>query len=232
MRVLGLIPARGGSRGVPRKNIRMLCGKPLLQYTTEAALRAKRLARVVLSTEDEEIAEVGRRCGVEVPFRRPEDLARDDTAMLPVVQHAVSHLEEAGDSFDAVCLLQPTHPFRCPQDIDGCIERLEQTEADSVITILTIPIAHHPEWIYLENSAGFLHLNTGHTEPIARRQDLSRAFHREGSVYLTRRDVVMKGNSLYGARLVGYLLDGKPSVDIDTEEDWEGAEALLSGRVT
>ncbi len=209
----------------------MLCGKPLIQYTTEAALRAKRLARVVLSTEDEEIAEVGRRCGVEVPFRRPEDLARDDTAMLPVVRHAVSSLEEAGDSFDAVCLLQPTHPFRRPEDIDGCIERLARTQADAVVTILTVPIAYHPDWVYLENNAGFLHLKGGHTEPIARRQDLSPAFHREGSVYVTRRDVVMEGNSLYGGRLVGYLLDGKPSVDIDTEEDWERTEALLSRRV-
>ncbi|MGH9901714.1 MAG: cytidylyltransferase domain-containing protein, partial [Pyrinomonadaceae bacterium] len=107
MRVLGLIPARGGSKGVPRKNIRALCGKPLLQYTAEAALSARSLARVILSTEDAEIADVGRRCGLEVPFVRPAELAEDTTPMLPVVQHALAQMEKDGESFDAVCLLQP-----------------------------------------------------------------------------------------------------------------------------
>src|SRR6266516_4625509 len=111
-RVLGIITARGGSKGIPRKNIRLLGAKPLLQYTAEAAFGAKRLARVILSTEDEEIADVGRQCGLEVPFLRPSALARDDTPTLPVLQHAVRALEEGGESYDAICLLQPTNPFR------------------------------------------------------------------------------------------------------------------------
>jgi len=229
-RVLGLIPARGGSRGISRKNIRILCGKPLLQYTAEVALRAKELSRVVLSTEDAEIAQVGRRCGLEVPFLRPADLARDDTPMLEVVRHALSLLEESGDRFDAVCLLQPTHPLRRAEDIDRCVERLFEIGADAVVTTMRVPTEYHPDWVYFENNEGFLSLPSGDTEPIPRRQDLSAAFHREGSVYVTRRDVVLEGNSLYGARLVGYLLDGKPCVDIDTEEDWERAEALISAR--
>src|SRR2546425_6688636 len=106
MRVLGLIPARGGSRGIPRKNVRPLVGKPLVQYTAEVALRAPGLSRVVLSTDDEEIAAVGQQCGVELPFRRPIELAGDETPTLPVVQHAVRWLEHAGDRFDAICVLQ------------------------------------------------------------------------------------------------------------------------------
>ena len=139
MNVLGLIPARGGSKGVPRKNIRQLAGKPLLAYTAEAALASSRLTRVILSTDDEEIAEVGRSCGLEVPFLRPAKLAEDTTPTLPVVQHAVQFLETRGEQFDAICLLQPTNPLRQTSDIDGCIELLESAEADTVFTMLAVP---------------------------------------------------------------------------------------------
>ena len=112
MNILGLIPARGGSKGVPRKNIKLLHGKPLLCYTAQAALEASGLYRVVLSTEDEEIAQIGKNCGLDVPFLRPAELARDNTPSLPVIQHAVCALEENGRPIDAICLLQPTSPFR------------------------------------------------------------------------------------------------------------------------
>src|SRR5207248_3052879 len=123
-RVLGLITARRGSKGLPLKNIRLLRGKPLLQYTAEAALKSRRLSEVILSTEDDEIARIGERCGLKVPFLRPEELARDDTPTLPVVKHAVKWLEDRGDRYDAICLLQPTNPLRRAEDIDGCIELL------------------------------------------------------------------------------------------------------------
>src|SRR5262249_19025072 len=139
MKVLGLIPARGGSKGVPRKNIRLLCGKPLLQYTAEAALAALRLSSFILSTEDEEIVEIGRFCGLETPFLRPSELAEDDTPMLYVVQHALRWMENNGRCFDAVCLLQPTNPLRRAEDIDACIELLEASDADAVMTILPVP---------------------------------------------------------------------------------------------
>lgn len=230
MKVLGLIPARGGSKGVPRKNIKLVAGKPLLQYTAEAALAAKLLSRVILSTEDEEIAEVGRRCGLEVPFLRPADLANDETPTLPVVQHAVSWLELRGERFDAICLLQPTNPLRGPKEIDACIELLDTADADSVVTVLPVPAEHNPHWVYFSDEQNLLRLSTGEVAPIARRQDLPRAFHREGSIYLTRRDVVMEENSLYGKRVLGYELDSARSVNIDSLEDWERATALLSQR--
>ncbi|MBA3355400.1 MAG: acylneuraminate cytidylyltransferase family protein [Pyrinomonadaceae bacterium] len=227
MRVLGLIPARGGSKGVLRKNIRLLCGKPLLQYTAEAALAAHLLSHVILSTEDDEIAEVGRRCGLNVPFLRPAELAQDDTPTLPVVQHAVQWMDARGEHFDAICLLQPTNPLRQPQVIDACIERLEQNNVDAVVTVLPVPAEYNPHWVYFKDEDGLLRLSTGEINPIPRRQSLPVAFHREGSVYVTRRNILMEQNSLCGGFLVGYPLDPEQCVNIDSLEDWERAERLL-----
>lgn len=228
MRVLGLIPARGGSKGIARKNIRLLCGKPLLQYTADAALAARHLAKLILSTEDEEIADVGRRCGLEVPFLRPAELAEDITPTLPVVVHAVRWMEEHGERFDAVCLLQPTNPLRRSDDIDECIELMGRTDADTVLTVLPVPHEYNPHWVYFLGGDGALHLSTGEGDPISRRQALPPAFHREGSVYVARRQVVMENNSLYGRRVVGYHIDSSRSVNIDGPQDWLRAEALLA----
>lgn len=229
MRVLGLIPARGGSKGVPRKNLQLVCGKPLLQYAAEAALAARHLARVILSTDDEEIAETGRRCGLGVPFLRPPELARDETPTLPVVQHAVLWLEGRGEKFDAICLLQPTNPLRTPEQIDGCIELLEASDADAVVTVLAVPEEYNPHWVYFSREDGTLRLSTGESAPIPRRQDLPAAFHRDGSVYVTRRDVIINEQSLYGRRLLGFPLEPKQSVNIDSLEDLARASALLNG---
>lgn len=231
LRVLGLIPARGGSKGVPRKNILVLCGKPLLEYTAAAAMGAQRLARVVLTTEDDEIAEVGRRCGLEVPFVRPAELARDETPMLPVVVHALQWLEDRGSRFDAVCLLQPTNPLRRSEDIDACVALLEEKKADAVVTVLPVPLEHNPHWVYLRRADGSLHLATGEAAPLGRRQDLPPAFHREGSVYVVRRDVILGQNSLYGHFLVGYEMDPRRSVNIDSFDDRLRAEKLLAAEL-
>ncbi|MGH9769646.1 MAG: cytidylyltransferase domain-containing protein [Blastocatellia bacterium] len=230
MRVLGLIPARGGSKGVPRKNIKLLYGRPLLAYTAEAALSSRLLSRVILSTDDEEIAEVGRGCGLETPFLRPAELARDETPMLPVVQHAVRFLEERGDRFDAVCLLQPTNPLRGADEIDACIQLLDDADADAVVTTLPVPAEYNPHWVYFQDSQGTLRLSTGRDAPIPRRQELPPAFHREGSVYVTRRETLMEQNCFYGSRLLGYQMKAERSINIDTAEDWSRAEILTAAR--
>lgn len=229
-RVLGLIPARGGSKGVPRKNIRPLAGKPLLAYTVEAARAAHSLARIVLSTDDEEIAEVGRRLGCEVPFLRPAELAQDATPTLPVVRHAIETLEAAGDRFDAVCILQPTTPLRRPEYIDGCIALLSDSRVDAVVTMLPVPPEHNPHWVYFQDAAGAMRLSTGEPAPIPRRQDLPPAYRREGSVYVSRRDIVMNRGTLFGDRLVGYVLDPNACVDINTIDEWETAERMVRAR--
>lgn len=227
MKVLGIITARGGSKGVPRKNIAPVAGRPLLSWTADAALRANRLSRVILSTDDEEIAAVGRSCGLEVPFMRPAELAGDATPTLPVLQHAVRFV---GDQYDAVCLLQPTNPLRNSALIDGCIELFENSHADSVVTVLPVPHEYNPHWVYWRDSAGVLSLVTGESAPVPRRQDLPPAFHREGSVYVTSTSVLMEGNSLYGRRVIGYPLQAADSVNIDSPQDLAFAEEKLARR--
>lgn len=228
MRTLILVPARGQSKGIPRKNLRLLGGRPLLEYTAETALSVSRATRRVLSTDDDEIADVGRRCGLEVPFRRPDELARDETPTLPVVQHAVRWLEAEGEIVEAICLLQPTHPLRSTEDVDACIDLLETSGADSVVSIIPVPPRYNPHWVYFRDDDGRLRISTGATEPVTRRQDLPPAFHRDGSVYVARRDVVMKQNSLYGRDLLGVLVDPARSADIDTMDDLARAERMLS----
>jgi CMP-N-acetylneuraminic acid synthetase len=207
-----------------------LRGKPLLQYTADAALAARQLARVILTTDDPEIATLGERLGLDVPFLRPAELARDDTPTLPVLQHAVRWLEEhENDTYDAICLLQPTNPLRTAMLIDACIDAMSAAQSDSLVTMLEVPPELNPHWVYFQQTDGFFRLSTGESEPIPRRQELPPAFHREGSVYLTRRDVLMMKNSLYGHKLAGYVVPADVCVNIDQESDWERAELLLNG---
>jgi len=226
LNVLGLIPARGGSKGLPRKNVRLLHGKPLLEYTVECARVTRLISRILLSTDDSEIAHLGLRLGVEVPFVRPAHLSTDSAPMLPVVQHAVRWCEDSGWRADAVCLLQPTNPFRKASDIDACIGLLEVERADSVVSVLPVPSECNPAWVYFRDSRGFLRLTNGDDNPIPRRQDLPRAYFRDGSVYVTR-TAVIEGGSLYGSRVLSYIADGTCHVNIDTPEDWARAERLL-----
>lgn len=227
MRVLGLVPARGGSRGIPRKNMRSLGGRPLLAYTADAALSANRLARVVLSTDDSEIAAIGLELGLEVPFMRPAELATDDTPTLPVIQHALDVLAASGDRYDAVCLLQPTTPFRPAGAVDGCVELLETSGADTVISVRAIPSHMHPQWAFIAGADGYLNLASGTGSPPPRRQLLPPAYHRDGAVYVVRRGTLESG-TLFGPRVAGCVLTGAPAVNIDETEDWDRAERWLS----
>jgi CMP-N,N'-diacetyllegionaminic acid synthase len=227
MKVLGLIPARGGSKGVPRKNIRLLDGKPLLAYTAECALKCEKLTRVILSTEDYEIAEIGISYGLDVPFKRPAELAEDSTPTLKVVQHAIQTLGEVGEKFDAVCLLQPTNPLRRSEDVDACINLFAQGNADCVVSVLPVPHEYNPKWVFWKNLDGKLSLSTGDTEVIPRRQDLPAAFHRDGSIYVTGCETIMNENSLYGNNILGYEILPEFSSNIDTEEDWIAIEKRI-----
>ena len=232
MKVLGLITARGGSKGVPRKNIRLLNGRPLLWYTAEAGSKAKSLSRLILSTEDEEIADVGRKLGLDVPFMRPAELAQDTTPSLPVIKYSLIELQARGESFDAVCLLQPTNPFRRSDDIDACVNLLIDSGADSVISVLPVPHEYNPKWVYWRDHLGELSLCTGDAEPVSRRQDLPSAFHRDGSVYVTRSTCVIEGDSLYGNRTIGYQMSPEYSSNIDTLDDWLSVENRIASLAT
>lgn len=230
MDVLGVVPARGGSKGVPGKNIKEVAGRPLLAYTARAIQEATLLTRVVLSTEDPAIADVGRRWGLDVPFLRPRELAEDDTPTLPVLQHAVRWFAERDERFDAVCLLQPTTPMRTGADIDACIELLESTGADSVLSVLPLPAKYNPHWVFFVDEDGGLTLSTGERAPIPRRQDLPPAYHRDGAIYVTRCAVLMDRDSLLGDRIIPYHMDPERTVNIDLPGDLTRAEALLAER--
>ena len=227
MRVLGLIPARGGSKGIPNKNIRDLNGRPLLWYTAQAALEAQYLDRVVLSTEDSEIAKVGRACGLDVPFVRPSELSEDRSPTFPVIEHALNFFDAQDDSFDAVCLLQPVTPLRKSQVIDDCISLMKETDADSVITMLRVPIQFNPHFVYFVGRNGNLEYSLGGETQIIRRQDAPTAFVREGSVYLATVETIRHRKSLFGDKIKGLEIDPGVSVNIDSMDDWERAESIL-----
>lgn len=227
-RVLGLIPARGGSKGVPRKNVRELAGRPLIAWTIRTAQQATGLTSIVVTTDDPEIAAVAEAAGAEVPFLRSAELAADTTPTLPVMIDALDRLAAQGREFEAVCLLQPTTPFRPPGLVDRAIDQLFDRAADSVVSVVPLPFDHHPDWALVTGDDGFSTWATGRAEPPTRRQDLTPAFHRDGSLYVTRTSV-LRGGSLYGSRMVTLAVD-TPTVNIDTLDDWERAEQL-AGRL-
>jgi N-acylneuraminate cytidylyltransferase len=223
MRILGLIPARGGSKGVPGKNGRLLAGKPLIAYTIEAAKKAK-LDHILVSTDSRDLYGIAREMGFEPPFLRPAALAQDDSTSLSVVEHALGFMENAGEHFDAVCLLQPTSPFRRDGFIDEAIARFESADADSLVSVLPVPHAYNPHWVF-EPDNGFLKISTGEDAIISRRQELPPAYHRDGSVYLTRIET-LKSGSFYGEKIAWIESDPDRHVNIDTMDDWEKAESI------
>ena len=225
MKTLAIIPARGGSKGVKGKNIKPLAGKPLIAYTIEAAL-ASRLSRVILSTDSEAIARVGREFGVEVPFIRPAELATDRAKAIPVIQHALHFLEQQEtEHFDAVMMLQPTTPFRTQKDIDTALQLLEDSGADSVISVIDVE-GHHPARMKYLNEEGYLvdpdFCEAYENQP---RQELPPMYLRNGAIYLTRRDTLLQG-SFKGKNCKALIMPQERSVNIDTEFDFAMAEWL------
>ncbi|MBO2544267.1 acylneuraminate cytidylyltransferase family protein [Salegentibacter sp. BDJ18] len=229
MKILGLIPARGGSKGIPGKNIKLLGGKPLLQYTVGSAKNSKLLNKVILSSDDEDIFQIARHLKLEVPFKRPEHLAEDSSSSLEVVQHALNYYLKKGINFDAVCLLQSTTPFRKAGLIDECILNFKDGNFDSLVSVREVPEHFNPHWIF-EEDHGSLKIATGEEEIISRRQDLPKAYHRDGAIYITKTEVLLNENSLFGEKIGFVNTSASPYVNIDTPEDWRKAEELLDNK--
>ena len=220
MSTFALIPARGGSKGIPRKNIKLIAGKPLIVWTIEAALRSSMLSAVVVSTDDPEIADVARRAGAQVPFMRPPELAQDQTPGLDPVLHALDQLPQ----YDSVLLLQPTSPMRTTQDIDGCLNFVSVNEFPSVVSVTEADT--HPYWAYRLNSDKTM-VRFVDAAPVARRQDLPSAFALNGAMYFARANWLRRSGGLVGAETVAYVMSKENSVDLDTPLDWKFAELLL-----
>jgi CMP-N,N'-diacetyllegionaminic acid synthase len=227
MKILGLIPARGGSKGVPKKNIKLLGKLPLIEYTIHSAKESNLLTQIVVSTDDEEIAIAAEVAGYKPPFVRPTEFAQDTSTSLEVVQHAIAFFESQNIFFDAVCLLQPTNPFREKGFIDHAIEKFIASKADCLLSVLEIPHEYNPHWAFEESENGLLKIATGELQIIPRRQDLPKAYQRDGSVYITKTEVVKNG-SLYGNSIAYIENNSQLHVNIDTMKDWEKAERLLT----
>ncbi len=231
MKILALIPARGGSKGIPKKNIKKLGGKELIRYSIELGLACTMIDQVVVSTDDEAIADVSRQAGASVPFLRPAALADDRSPTIDTVIHALQFFEAKGQIFDAVCLLQATSPFRTQEELHSAIQQFEQKQADSLISVREVPHVYNPHWVFKPTEDGqFLKIATGEETIISRRQDLPKAFHRDGAIYISKKEVILKERSLYGRKVAHYLMTDSPNINIDSMEDWKLAEQEIAKR--
>lgn len=215
--VLGLIPARGGSKGIPGKNLVALAGKPLLAYTVEAALAARRLDRVIVSTDDSAIAEAARTLGAEVPFLRPAELAADATPMLPVIEHALDWCAANGAPVRMVVLLQPTSPLRRARHIDDALALAENREAETVVSVVAVPHNFAPDSVMVEEDGRLKPYLDG--PMVLRRQEKRRYLARNGPAILAVRGEVIRRGALYGEPTLGYEMDAVSSLDIDEPGD-------------
>jgi CMP-N,N'-diacetyllegionaminic acid synthase len=228
IRCLAIVPARGGSKGLPRKNLLPLLGRPLIAHTIEAARAASSIQRIVVSTESPEIAEISRQCGAEVPFLRPSELAGDDTPTLPVLQHVLVELEATeGFAPEIIVLLQPTSPLRRAEDINNAVALLERSRADSVVSVCAAE--HHPAWMRrLEDDRVLPFLENG--PEYTRRQDMPPAYRLNGAIYVSRRRILVEENRILGRDTRGLVMDTESSVDIDTPFDLKMASVIMQER--
>ena len=221
--MIAIIPARGGSKGLPGKNVRPLNGKPLIAYAIEEAIKAKHIDRVIISTDDDEIARIAVQYGAELPFMRPSELATDTAMAIDNYIYTVDRLEkESGTTIDAFVVLQPTSPLRIAEDIDGAVELFEKKNADSVISYTqeSHPISWHK---YLDEECHFIDILKAN---INNRQDNRVSYYPNGAVYVFRTSMIRE-RKYYTDRSYAYIMPRIRSVDIDFIEDFEYAEFLL-----
>lgn len=225
--VLAIIPARGGSKGVPRKNIRLVGGKPLLAHTVETAIQARHLLhRIIVSTDDQETADIALNYGAEVPFLRPSALAGDHVPTLPVMQHAVRFVEEQdGRPLDWVLLLQPTVPFRLVSDLEAALALAEAGGCDSVISVVQV-LSTHPILMKRIEDGRLLPFCVEEKEGTRRQDYEPAAFMRNGAIYLTRREILMEKHSIWGETIRPYIMPPERSFNIDSELDLRLADIL------
>lgn len=223
--ILALIPARGGSKRLPRKNVLPFMGKPLISWTIDAALKSKYIDRVVVSTEDNEIADIAQEYGAEVPFIRPKEIATDEATTIDVALHTISTLIKLGHNYDLILLLQPTSPLRSAEDINKIIELLDTSNSDCVISVCEAE--HSPLWSNTlpesKSLSGFLKKEILNK----RSQDLDKYYRLNGSMYLCKINRLMAENTFFiKDKSIAYEMTQESSVDIDTHLDFIYAEVI------
>lgn len=227
MKFVGLITARGGSKGVPGKNIAPVAGQPLIAWTIAAA-RESKMDRCIVSTDSDEIAAVCRVAGGEVPFRRPDALAQDDSPHIDVLLHALDWLDNEGRGPDYLVLLQPTSPLRTGQDIDAAMDLAIQRNADSVISVCDAPV--HPFWVRRIDESGRLKdfMDWPDNSGYLRRQILPPAYAMNGAIYVIRSKILRERRSYFTERTYAYVMPRERSLDVDTAWDLQIAEMALA----
>ena len=224
--VLAIIPARGGSKGIPRKNITNLAGKPLIAWTIEEANKSKYIDRLILSSEDKEIIQVAKEWGCEAPFVRPAELAKDDTPGIEPVIHAINTLVQ---KYDYVVLLQPTSPLRAVADIDGCIETCLSSRAPSCVSVTEVD--QHPYWMYIMDEEKILLTLLNQEVTINKRQDLPPVYILNGAVYVAETTWLQQNQSFFNSMTKGFIIPKERSVDIDNGIDMQLCEILLQNKL-
>ena len=230
--ILGIITARGGSKGLPKKNILPLNGKPLIAWTIESALKSKYLDRIILSTDNQEIADVSSKFGCEVPFIRPDNLAEDNSSSFDVIAHAIQYFNDINQSFDYIILLEPTSPLRETSDIDHAIQILHKNRkiADSIVGVSKVE-STHPVFDVKINKNGLIQSYLDESFTIYRRQDLEELYFFEGTIYVSDTKALLREQKFYHARTLPYIVPKWKSIEIDEEIDMIIAEAILKNKL-
>jgi len=224
-KVVCIIPARGGSKGVPLKNIKLLAGKPLIAYTIEQALKSKYIDRIIVSTEDYEIADVARKYGAEVPFVRPKNLAGDQVATVDVLLHAINWLEKEDKfSFDILLLLHTTTPLRAVEDIDACIEMLKGTKADNVFSVTEAHRNPYFNMVEIDECGKVQLVKKG---SFTSRQSAPKVYDMNASIYVWWKDVLTREGKIFLKNSQIYIMPKERSVDIDDELDFKICNYLI-----
>lgn len=226
--IVGIIPARKGSRGLPGKNVKMLAGKPLIAWTAEQASQSRYLDRVIVTTDDAGIARIASGYGAQAPFLRPEKLATSTAKMADVLLHAVEYLRKQGYNYKFIVLLQPTSPLRGAPDIDRAIELFFRKKAGAVVSVCECE--HHPRWSYPLSAGGKISGSRASAAAAANRQELPRLYRPNGAVYVAETNYLKKHNGFLGGRTYGYVMPQERSVDIDNIMDFKFAEFLMAGK--
>jgi CMP-N,N'-diacetyllegionaminic acid synthase len=226
--ILAIIPARGGSKGLPKKNIRLMCGKPLISWTIEQANVSRYLDTVFVSTDSEEIATIAKQYGAVIPFMRPAEMARDDSPTADAVVHAIQQFSQAGRQFDYIVLLEPTSPLRKPTDIDNAIELIINTpDADCLVSLGEVHM-EHPLIVKRIQEDGFLTPYMSDTRKIHQRQQADQAYFPYGVVYISTVPAFLKNRTFYSERTIPYLIDRWQNYEIDDEIDFLIVEQLAN----
>jgi len=231
--ILALIPARGGSKGLPKKNIRPLLGKPLIVWTIEEAKKSKYIDKIIVSTDDEEIAHISRENGADVPFLRPKEFAMDTSKSADVIIHALDFLEKQNEQYLLIVLLEPTSPLRDAADIDTCIKKLLDTpEAQTIVSVAKLE-SGHPEFNVIINPEGFIRkLDSSSNFNIFRRQELHDVFFFDGSVYVSKVDAFKITGTFFHDSTLGYIIEKYKSLEIDDLSDFICIEALMNAKLS